>query len=208
LRRAAATTSTDDVLDAVYAAGDEPLELGPFQVRSEITAFVSLVSEEQPRRVLEIGTWRGGTLYLLAWASGPGARLLSLDVRRLGPLHRLLIGRIATRGRTVVLRSADSHAPETRAQVAAFFGGDALDLLFIDGDHSYEGVREDYELFSPLVRPGGLIAFHDIVDGDEVRVGGVPRFWREVRDSLEEPVEFVESWSQGGFGIGVGRRRT
>jgi predicted O-methyltransferase YrrM len=208
LRRAAATTSTDDVLDAVYAAGDEPLQLGPFQVRSEITAFVSLVSDEEPRRVLEIGTWKGGTLYLLAWASGPGARLLSLDVRRLGLLHRLLIRRITAKGREVTLMRANSHAQETREQVAAFFDDVALDLLFIDGDHSYEGVRQDYELFSPLVRPGGLIAFHDIVDGEAGSVGGVPRFWREVRDALEEPVEFVESWTQGGFGIGVGRRRT
>ena len=34
-----------------------------------------------------------------------------------------------------------------------------LDLLFIDGDHSYEGVRQDYKMYSKLVRDGGLIAF-------------------------------------------------
>jgi predicted O-methyltransferase YrrM len=79
-------------------------------------------------------------------------------------------------------------------------------LLFIDGDHSYEGVRRDWELYSPLVRPGGLIALHDIVEGPEWAVGEVPRFWREVRDTLDDVVELVESRDQGGYGIGVGRR--
>jgi predicted O-methyltransferase YrrM len=37
-----------------------------------------------------------------------------------------------------------------------------LDFLFIDGDHTYKGVKEDFEMYSPLVRKGGVIAFHDI----------------------------------------------
>lgn len=36
-----------------------------------------------------------------------------------------------------------------------------LDILFIDGDHSYKGVIRDYALFSPFVRKGGIILFHD-----------------------------------------------
>lgn len=35
------------------------------------------------------------------------------------------------------------------------------DLLLIDADHSEAGVRRDYEDYAPLVRPGGVIAFHD-----------------------------------------------
>jgi hypothetical protein len=68
------------------------------------------------------------------------------------------------------------------------------------------------------VRPGGIIAFHDIVpDGDErwgrpsIRVaGGVPKFWREFKaanDGTWDIREFVRSWDQEGFGIGVGIRR-
>jgi len=45
-------------------------------------------------------------------------------------------------------------------------GGDpgraAVDLLFIDGDHSYEGCRLDFEMYRDLVAPDGLIVFHDI----------------------------------------------
>jgi len=51
-----------------------------------------------------------------------------------------------------------------------------LDFLFIGGDHTYEGVRMDFEMYSPLVRSCGIVVFHDIVPGPE-NVGGAPRFW-------------------------------
>lgn len=37
-----------------------------------------------------------------------------------------------------------------------------IDVLHIDGDHSYEGVRNDFELWFPMVRRGGCVMFHDI----------------------------------------------
>jgi hypothetical protein len=36
-----------------------------------------------------------------------------------------------------------------------------IDLLFIDGDHSYEGVKKDFDLYSKLVSPHGIILIHD-----------------------------------------------
>jgi len=38
-----------------------------------------------------------------------------------------------------------------------------IDMLFIDGDHSYEGVKGDWEMFSPFVRPFGVVIFHDTI---------------------------------------------
>lgn len=38
-----------------------------------------------------------------------------------------------------------------------------IDLLFIDGAHEFDAVLQDYEQWSPLLRPGGTIAFHDVV---------------------------------------------
>ena len=38
-----------------------------------------------------------------------------------------------------------------------------IDLLFIDGNHEFEAVLQDYEQWSPLIKPGGIIAFHDVV---------------------------------------------
>jgi predicted O-methyltransferase YrrM len=57
---------------------------------------------------------------------------------------------------------ADSHQMDTLEQVKQLFGGSEIDFLFIDGDHSYEGVKRDWEMYSTLVRKGGIIAFHDV----------------------------------------------
>ncbi|HOF00470.1 MAG TPA: class I SAM-dependent methyltransferase [Spirochaetota bacterium] len=37
-----------------------------------------------------------------------------------------------------------------------------IDFLFIDGDHSYEGVKKDWDLYSPLLKPNSIVLFHDI----------------------------------------------
>jgi predicted O-methyltransferase YrrM len=207
LRRAArAAREPEDVVDASFDISVGEMSIEPVQIRSEAIAFLSLLRDERPRRVLEVGTANGGTLYLLSWAAASDARLLSIDVREAPRVRRLLYRGFVGRRQRVAVRTADSHDRETRVSVERFFRGAPLDVLFIDGDHSYDGVRRDYELYAPLVRPGGLIAFHDIVEGPETAVGGVPRFWREASASLGDPIEFVESWSQGGYGIGVGRR--
>ena len=75
-------------------------------------------------------------------------------------------------------------------------------LLFIDGDHRYEGVKTDFATYAALVRKRGFVALHDIVPGEEKYVGGVPDFWREVKQGRHVH-EFVESWEQGGYGIGL-----
>ena len=207
LRRAARTAHPEDVVDAIYRVSIPEVPLEPVQVRSELIDFLGVVKRDEPRRVLEIGTGQGGTLYLLAWAAARDARILSIDLRELSRPRRFVYRSFARGRQRVAAWSADSHLPETRLAAERFFEGAPLDALFIDGDHAYEGVRRDYELYSPLVSPGGLVAFHDIVDGPETSVGGVPRFWREVRSVLTDPVELVAAWSQGGYGIGLGRAR-
>jgi cephalosporin hydroxylase len=74
----------------------------------------------------------------------------------------------------------DSHSEETADRVREIVGHIPVGLLFIDGDHAYEGVKRDWELYSPLVKPGGWIAFHDIVDGPRTG-GGVTRLFRELQ---------------------------
>ena len=209
LRRAAEQAQTpEEAVEAAFAVPSGPTSISPVQVRSEVSELLLLVRAESPQRVLEIGTANGGTLYLLAWASDGNAHVVSLDVRGYDPLRvRMYAGFGRGTQRLDVLR-ADSQLETTRATVERLFGNQPLDVLFIDGDHSYDGVRSDFERYAPLVRPGGLIALHDIVEGPPGTSGDVPRFWREVRASLREPRELVESWEQGGYGIGVGRKST
>jgi predicted O-methyltransferase YrrM len=206
LRQAARESNSPEDIIVAAVAGPADISIRPLQKWSEIEVLLELARAERPRRVLEIGTANGGTLYLLAWASSPEAHVLSVDICDYDRLQRRLFMSSAQGRRRVEVMRADSHLGSTRDAVAQFFDG-PIDLLFIDGDHSAAGVRRDYELYAPLLRPGGLIAFHDIVDGAVGRVGGVPAFWREVRTELDDPRELVESWEQGGFGIGLGRAR-
>jgi predicted O-methyltransferase YrrM len=113
------------------------------------------------------------------------------------------------RNQRLHLIRADSHAPATLAQTRKALGGEPLDFLFIDGDHTYDGVRRDFEDYGPLVRPGGLIAFHDVAPPgpvpppgcDRLLAGEVLRLWHELR-GVYETRELLFS-PDGFFGIGL-----
>lgn len=183
-------------------------EVRSTQKPQEIEALLEELLRAPPTRVLEIGTWKGGTLFLLTRVAAPDATLVSIDLPGNGfgssypARYKRLYEAFARERQVVRLVRRDSHDPETVEEVRKLLAG-PIDFLFVDGDHSYDGVRRDYELYAPLVRPGGTIAFHDIVAGDEAFVGGVPRFWRELKSQYEEVVEYVRDWEQGGCGIGV-----
>lgn len=71
----------------------------------------------------------------------------------------------------------DSKSPETVAKVKEFLAGKPIDLLFIDGDHRFESVKKDFELYEPLTRY--IIALHDIA---YLRTGEVEvkLFWEKL----------------------------
>lgn len=182
--------------------------IAPAQVKEEITELLKITGELRPRTLLEIGTARGGTLFLFAGVADPEALIISIDLPEglFGggyPEWRIPLYKSFERGKQrIVLLRRDSHDPETLREVEGILAGRKLDFLFVDGDHSYEGVRRDFEMYSPLVRKGGIIAFHDIVPGPPGNVGGVPRFWSEVKKDYKH-LEIVKDWRQGGYGIGV-----
>jgi predicted O-methyltransferase YrrM len=199
-----------DALSFVEAFDYGGVSIRPMQVESEIGAFLEAVAAKPPRAVLEIGTGRGGTLFLLARAADERAVLVSIDApegdaafcgRPAYKRRDRLYGALGRPHQRVVYISADSHDDATKTRVQDVLEGEALDLLFIDGDHTFEGVESDFQMYAPLVRSGGLVAFHDIVPGPPEAVGGVPAFWEQVRrpDSLQ----FVADWEQGCCGIGV-----
>ncbi len=178
------------------------------QIDTEICSLLALAAQRAPRRVLEIGRAQGGTAFLLSRAIPSVGWTLSVD---LGPRHSRTLRFFNAPARAFHSVRGSSRDDRVFAQIVRRVGEEPVDLLFIDGDHSYEGVAADYRLYHPLVRPGGLIVFHDIVPaattGDPRAghrwVGGVPRFWQEVRPQGARFWEFVEHRDQNGFGIGV-----
>ena len=185
----------------------EAYDIGMTQQRSEIRSLATLVRELRPQRVLEIGTSGGGTFYLWTRLAGDEATLISVDLPPSWALDdpkealKRALFQSFQRGRQALhFVRRDSHLAETQNEVLAILAGTPLDFLFIDGDHSYEGVRRDFLDYGPMVRPGGLVAFHDILPHSEGLGGEVPRFWAEIRKG---GIELVEDRQQDGFGIGV-----
>lgn len=216
--RAVRTSPRD--LDAALEFADNfrfaDLSIRPIQVRSEMRTLLEMLERTPPRTVLEIGTAFGGTLFLLTRVSSPEAILISVDlpVEELpadGGPPRFGGGNYAPRKRLyesfardqqrVVFMPADSHSPKTLAKIRHELSGRELDFLFLDGDHSADGLRRDFEMYAPLVRDGGIIALHDIVDGPVEDVGGVPEFWRSLRHL--DSTELIEDREQGGYGLGI-----
>jgi predicted O-methyltransferase YrrM len=180
----------------------------PNQVRSEISELIKVMDRMKPKAILEIGTGKGGTLFLFCRIASEDGMIISIDLPGgefgggYSKPRKFLYRQFAQPLQKMHFLMMDSHKRETLDQVKTILGGKKLDLLFIDGDHTYEGVKSDFEMYSCLVRQDGIIAFHDIVPGPSENVGGVPQFWRENKDGYRNK-EIVESWNQEGYGIGL-----
>lgn len=202
----------------------ECVRLGSIQKPSELGGFLEKVSALKPKSIVEIGTARGGTLFgMLSYADNE-AVAYSIDIpagsvndhvegedvyQRPDDNREMIRKRIACVGQLVKLIDEDSQKVETFIKLKHMMHPKKkIDLLFIDGDHTYEGVKRDFELYSPLVRKGGLIAFHDIVDHERETVG-VWRLWEEIKQrDMSRCSEFVdhrETWGVdapwGGIGV-------
>jgi predicted O-methyltransferase YrrM len=183
---------------------------GAMQKLSEIAQFLAWVG--RPRRIIEIGAGRGGTLRALCAAAAPDATIISVDLEggpfgvdveggRSGVSDQELRERAnAKPGQRLYIVRGRSSDPEILDRVRTLVP-DGVDLLFIDGDHTYEGVSDDYRLYSPLVAAGGVIAFHDVLPHPREPECQVHRFWRALPEADKH--EFVSSVDLTWGGIGA-----
>ena len=167
----------------------------------EFAALIRLLSDRELNVVVEIGTAHGGTYWAWCRLAIPTAHLVSVDL----PGNDDWTARVRTYPRptqTQTVIRADSHDPGTVRSLDGLKG--SVDLLFLDGDHSYDGVRADFENYAPLVKPGGLIAFHD-VESTNHPASQVDRLWTQLRDLYDshEIIDAVDDEQSGRYGIGV-----
>jgi predicted O-methyltransferase YrrM len=111
------------------------------------------------RRLVEIGVWHGVTTRRLRTAMDPDGTLIAVDPFPAGRLGISLQQRIAhhevgetVNGRVVWVRKTGADAAR---------GHSPVDFVFIDGDHSEQGLLADWNAWSPLIETGGVIALHD-----------------------------------------------
>jgi predicted O-methyltransferase YrrM len=131
----------------------------------EAALLFRLARDLESGPVAEIGRFKGGSTMVFATAMPPGVELWSYDFHvalrpdmpgeQLDEELRGALERFGLEGK-VHLFVADSRTAEPPPGELA--------LLFIDGDHSYEGAKADFDRWSVFVRPGGHVLLHDAVD--------------------------------------------
>jgi predicted O-methyltransferase YrrM len=114
---------------------------------------------ERPITVVEIGSSRGRSTItagrgLLARPSG--GTLYAIDPQDDDSFEQLRTN-LTGAGVESMVRLIRATSREARKQ----FGPEPIDLIFIDGSHEYEDVRDDLGEWLPLLRPGGIVALND-----------------------------------------------
>ncbi|MCR4339226.1 MAG: class I SAM-dependent methyltransferase [Gemmatimonadaceae bacterium] len=171
------------------------------QWEPEFGALLALYRERSPRRVLEVGTYHGGTLYHWLTNARDGTTVVSLDRYSEGIDNRGMYRGWCPDGVSVVALEGDSHDETVAAQVAAY---GPFDWVWIDAGHYYPEVKRDWELYGSMCAPGGIVCFHDIlpasVEHPEIEV---ERLWRELQASGYRTEEIIADPAVSWGGIGI-----
>ena len=208
-KKANRCNSIDGYVNLAFDFADNALlSITPSQEKMEIKELLRLLEKKKPKFVLEIGTQKGGTLFLFSRVSSQDALIMSIDLP--GGLYGggypkwkiPLYKSFALRDQKIMLIREGSHFLPTRQLIEKILKKRELCFLYIDADHSYEGVKLDFQMYAPLVREGGLIAFHDICKNPSQNGGGVSRFWNEIKREYPHQ-EIISSPYQEWCGIGI-----
>lgn len=160
-----------------------------------------------PTRIIEIGTGRGGSSYFWSRLAGPDGKVVTVDIE---PEAKQYVDVYNRPPSNLTCVTGSSFADATVQQVRSIMGEGPVNLLYIDGDHTYDGVKRDFETYRQFCGPDTLVVFHD-VQPDAAHRGGaetasksgeVFEFWHELRGQYESR-EIIAERDQDGFGLGV-----
>jgi predicted O-methyltransferase YrrM len=146
----------------------------------------------KPAIAVEIGSARGKSACFIGIALKENAcgRLYAIDPHTRTDwndsnsvdTYNIMRDHLEKLGLKDVVTTVRKHSSEVSSGVPS-----PIDLLFIDGDHSYEGVKADWAMFKPRMSPTGLVVFHDTIwermtNDKRYRPDiGVPRFIEDLR---------------------------
>src|SRR5439155_36785 len=165
---------------------------GLLRLAFDEAAFLFRLVRSQPAaQILEIGRYHGGSAFLFAVASDHNSMVTSIDI---APQNDELL-QIALKksglAYKVQLLVGDSNRGEARV--------DFYNLIFVDGDHSYEGVLKDYEHWRKAVKPGGCLAFHNAA----ARTSAHPYFAWPFSKLLVPSMAYPQPWILAGERSGL-----
>lgn len=179
------------------------------QVDSELDGLIAILVREKVTRFLEVGSRYGGSLWRIANALPKGSIIVSCDSgggmggnKEGAPESlRACIDRLNEIGYNAHLVVGDSQKETTIKVVMKHAPWDAV---FLDADHEYRGVKQDWQNYGPHAR---IVAFHDIawVKPEKYlqsKVVEVPQFWADIKPHYRHE-EFIDYSTGRTYGIGV-----
>lgn len=96
-----------------------------------------------------------------------------------------------------------SQEQATINRVKDILNGKLVDFLFIDGSHYYQDVKDDFNMYKELVRPGGVVAFHDVIlrGNDTVEVY---KLWEELQKEYKtKTISYKNTLGEYATGCGI-----
>lgn len=176
---------------------------GAAQNQEELASLIFILRERARtvRHVLEIGVYKGGTAWLwkTLWPTavvvgiddGSLLQCVDCEMRR---AHKDCPFQLLEKNtsNTLVLKRKSDNVPKFRPET--------FDILFIDGDHSPEGVRKDWNNYTPFVKHGGLVILHDVATPGAPG-WGVFDFWEETASNIPGAFDIVKPPSEIGIGV-------
>jgi predicted O-methyltransferase YrrM len=169
--------------------------------------FLALLAACTPASgvIVEIGTFKGKSTVLLASvAAHYGLRpVVAIDPHTAPSVTDPKIAPGSSTYEEFVGALRSTHLEE-QVEIRRVYSREAakgwnrpIRLLWIDGDHTYEGAREDFELFSPYLAKGAIVAMHDALHAYE---GPIRVFVERIlRSDQFGPAGFVQSVAWGQF---------
>jgi hypothetical protein len=165
-----------------------------FLTKREASALTYVPSQlDDKATIVEIGCWKGKSTYCIAQGMKSGQKLFSIDpfnAAGSGDDTEIYAEHKGANSLLDQYQGALARTPN-KSQVEPLVGYsqefhqrfDKIDFLFIDGDHSIEGVTFDFNHYAPKIQTGGWIAFHDY------------RPWKET----DGPTHVVDKLAKGLF---------
>ena len=137
----------------------------------EGAALAAFVQRVGAKRIFEFGTYKGVSTTQLALNLRDDGMVYTLDLPEDHPAYTLAIPKAEERqiaaetGKGILIPQELSHKVTFLRSDSAKFDTtpylNSMDLVFVDGAHSYEYVKNDTEKGLEMLRPGGIIAWHD-----------------------------------------------
>lgn len=162
--------------------------------KGDLLTLLCIIAPLKPQRIVEIGTWKGYSAEVWIEACKP-SDFITIEKDSENICEYKVKG-ISYRS----WYNSDSHDPKVLETLKIYIP--EIDFLFIDGDHSYEGVKKDWEMYGSLVRKGGIVVFHDCIytSDDPNAPVQVKPLW----DDLNKSYPYVEiKTTEKSTGMGV-----